>query len=109
MSSVSGEGKRLWWLGRSGQTLVSRAQRRGERLYGYSSRATAHGGRGKEFGKPIDKPFGFLVNGECSSGGGGREEGSGGGGGSGKLRGVDHTTGVSQSVSGVLHRCSMTR
>ena len=112
LSGVRGEGERLRWPGAQfGRTLVSRARLTGGRVDGYSSRATAHGGGGKEFGKPVDKPFGFLVNGECSWGGGGREGGSGGGGGSGELGGVDRTTGVcnSQSVSGVLHRCSMTR
>lgn len=110
--AVDGEGERGLGgrrrLGEAGRPLVPRA-----RVYGYSSRATAHGRGGKEFGKPVDEPFGFLVNGECSWGGGGREGGSGGGGGggSGELGGVDRTTGVcnSQSVSGVLHRCSMTR
>lgn len=111
LSGVSSKGKRLWWLGQFGQNLVPRAKLFGRRLNSYSSRATAHGGRGKEFGKPINKPFGFLVNGECSWGGGGREGGSGGGSGSGELGGVDRTTGAcnSHSVSGVLHRCSMTR
>ena len=76
MTGVGGEGDRLQWFGGTRRTLVLGTTRRfGGRAHGDGAQPTADGGRGKESGKPVDKPFGFLVYGECGWGGGGREGG----------------------------------